>query len=79
MLYLLKFNQFQNDFLVSSIFQKKTPKHFDEFMPKNLKSGRINKIIARKVASTKASRFVTRLVYMHTQNDIFLIRSPSWI
>ena len=33
----------------------------------------------RKVASTNASRFVTRLVYMHTQNDNFLIRSPSWI
>ena len=31
----------------------------------------------RKVASTNASRFVTRLVYMHTQNDNFLIRSPS--
>jgi hypothetical protein len=31
----------------------------------------------RKVASTNASRFVTRLVYMHTQNDTFLIRSPS--
>ena len=24
-----------------------------------------------KVVSTNASRFVTRLVYMHTQNDIF--------
>ena len=33
--------------------------------------------IYRKVASTNASRFVTRLVYMHTQNDNFLIRSPS--
>ena len=33
----------------------------------------------RKVASTNASRFVTRLVYMHTQNYNFLIRSPSWI
>ena len=32
-----------------------------------------------KVASTNASRFVTRLVYMHTQNDNSLIRSPSWI
>ena len=31
----------------------------------------------REVASTNASRFVTRLIYMHTQN--FLIRSPSWI
>ena len=31
----------------------------------------------RKVASTNASRFVTRLVYMHTQNDNFLIRSSS--
>ena len=31
----------------------------------------------RKVASTNASRFVTRLVYMHTQNDNFIIRSPS--
>ena len=31
----------------------------------------------RKVASTNASRFVTRLVYMHTQNDNLLIRSPS--
>ena len=30
-----------------------------------------------KVASTNASRFVTRLVYMHTENDNFLIRSPS--
>ena len=28
----------------------------------------------RKVASTNASRFVTRLVYMHTQNYNFLIR-----
>ena len=35
--------------------------------------------IYRKVASTNASRFVTRLVYMHTQNDNLLIRSPSWI
>ena len=33
--------------------------------------------IYRKVASTNASRFVTRLVYMHTQNDNFLIRSSS--
>ena len=33
--------------------------------------------IYRKVASTNASRFVTRLVYMHTQNYIFLIRSSS--
>ena len=31
----------------------------------------------RKVASSNASRFVTRLVYIHTQNDNFLIRSPS--
>ena len=27
----------------------------------------------RKVASTNASRFVTRLVFKHTQNDNFLI------
>ena len=33
--------------------------------------------IYRKVASTNASRFVTRLAYMHTQNDVFLIRSSS--
>ena len=31
----------------------------------------------RKVASTNASRFEAHLVYMHTQNDNFLIRSPS--
>ena len=31
----------------------------------------------RKVASTNAPRFVTRLVYMHTQNEDFLIRSSS--
>ena len=31
----------------------------------------------RKVASTNASRFVARLVYMHTQNYNFLIRSSS--
>ena len=31
----------------------------------------------RKVASNNASRFVTRLVHKHTQNDNFLIRSPS--
>jgi hypothetical protein len=30
-----------------------------------------------KVASSNASRFVTRLVYMHTQIDNFLIKSPS--
>ena len=30
-----------------------------------------------KVASTNASRFVTHLIYMHTQNDNFLIRSSS--
>ena len=28
-------------------------------------------LIYRKVASTNASRFVTRLVFKHTQNDIF--------
>ena len=28
---------------------------------------------------TVKSRVLTRLVYMHTQNDNFLIRSPSWI
>ena len=33
-------------------------------------------LIYRKVASTNASRFVTRLVYMHTQNDIFLRNTP---
>ena len=33
----------------------------------------------RKVASSNASRFVTRLVYMHTKNNNFLIRSPSQI
>ena len=31
----------------------------------------------RKVASTNASRFVARLVYMYTQNYNFLIRSSS--
>ena len=36
-------------------------------------------IIYCKVASTNASRFVARLVYMHTQNDNSLIRSSSWI
>ena len=28
----------------------------------------------RKVASTNASRFVARLIYNHTQNDIFLFK-----
>ena len=41
----------------------------------NLPKG--NDFTYRKVASTNASRFVTRLVYMHTQNDNFLIRSLS--
>ena len=40
-----------------------------------LKSHNMNRY--RKVASTNASRFVTRLVYMHTQNENFLIRSSS--
>ena len=31
----------------------------------------------RKVASTNASRFVARLVYIHIQNDDFLIKSSS--
>ena len=31
----------------------------------------------RKVASSNPFRFVTRLVYIHTQNDNFLIRSQS--
>ena len=35
--------------------------------------------IYSKVKSTNASRFVARLVYMHTQNGNFLIRSSSWI
>ena len=39
----------------------------------------ISENIYRKVASTNASRFEARLVYMHTQKDNFLIRSPSWI
>ena len=33
----------------------------------------------RKVASSNASRFVTHLVFKHTQNDDFLNRSPSRI
>ena len=38
-----------------------------------------SRITYRKVASTNASRFVARLVYMHTQNYNFLIRIPSRI
>ena len=34
-------------------------------------------ITYRKVTSSNASRFVTHLVFKHTQNDDFLNRSPS--
>ena len=51
----------------SSIFEKESGE--ESFLRNEFKY--------RKVASSKASRFVTRLVYYHTQNDNFLNWSLS--
>ena len=43
----------------------------DPKLKKKYQKLNIQNWIYRKVASTNASRFEARLVYMHTQNDIF--------
>ena len=59
------------------------PKHYPKLLypvhenEKNVNFLDFTGLICRKVASSNASRFVTRLAYMHSQNDNILISSPS--
>ena len=67
------FNKSTERLVVLTISQKNIPTQFMKRFQDNAKSPNTY----RKVASTNASRFEARLVYMHTKNDIFLIRSSS--